>query len=61
MFIDTVKHHLCKEDIVKSVTALSLGHLNHNTTYLLELVAHNSKGNSSSAERYVTIPGKITF
>ncbi|KAJ8719704.1 hypothetical protein PYW08_011879 [Mythimna loreyi] len=50
---------LCKEHKLKETTELEVPDLQYNTTYYLELIAHNARGNSAPANMSLTVPGEI--
>ncbi|KAJ8720304.1 hypothetical protein PYW07_012347 [Mythimna separata] len=50
---------LCKAHQVKAATELEVPDLQYNTTYYLELIAHNAKGNSTPANMSLTTPGEL--
>lgn len=49
---------LCKEHRLEGTTELLVNELEHNTTYHLELIAHNAEGNSTPANITLMVPGK---
>ncbi|CAG4945964.1 unnamed protein product [Parnassius apollo] len=52
-----VQDYLCQEEIIKS-TEFELSDFQYNTTYSLEIIAHNSQGNSSASRLYVIMPAE---
>lgn len=51
-----IQEELCKEEIVET-NEIELTDLQYNTTYRLELLAHNSQGNSSVSQLLLYVPG----
>ncbi|KAF9807868.1 hypothetical protein SFRURICE_000649, partial [Spodoptera frugiperda] len=51
---------LCKEHRLEGTTELLVNELEHNTTYHLELIAHNAEGNSTPANITLMVPDKLT-
>lgn len=54
---DPFDESLCKEKILKPTDELVLYKWEPNTTYYLELIAHNAEGNSTPANITIEIPG----
>ncbi|KAG7302020.1 hypothetical protein JYU34_013472 [Plutella xylostella] len=44
---------LCKEQTIAPSSQINLDYLEQNTTYYIELIAHNAQGNSSAADLYM--------
>ncbi|XP_068629135.1 fasciclin-2-like [Battus philenor] len=51
----SIREDLCKEEITKT-NEFVLTNLQYNSSYYLELIAHNSRGNSSASHLFLVVP-----
>lgn len=56
---ENVNVDLCNEQTIAPSSQINLDYLEQNTTYYIELIAHNAQGNSSAADLYMTTAGKF--
>ncbi|XP_023935104.2 fasciclin-2 isoform X2 [Bicyclus anynana] len=58
MYNGIIEEEICKDKTIESAAEYELNELDSNTTYYLELVAHNSNGSSTPAHIMFTVPAK---
>ncbi|CAH0686269.1 unnamed protein product [Spodoptera exigua] len=58
---EEIVESLCIEHRLEGKTELLVNELQHNTTYHLELIAHNAEGNSTPANITLTIPDELAY